>query len=109
MNRMRSLDRNALASSIVLAYRPRPSGAGIIDRRGLLRALRDELPESIRHMQQAAVAPVDLRQAAIGPGMAVFSVKTLWSKPTTKRSLLAAIGRAGHQCRSLAYPSIHNL
>lgn len=72
-NRVRSLDSNALASSIVLACRPRPEGAGIIDRQGLLRALRDEMPEPIADMQKAAVAPVDLRQAAIGPGMAVFS------------------------------------
>ena len=72
-SRVRSLDSNALASSIVLACRPRPAGAAIIDRRGLLRALRDELPAPIRDMQKAAVAPVDLRQAAIGPGMAVFS------------------------------------
>ena len=72
-NRVRSLDSNALASSIVLACRPRPEGAGIIDRQGLLRALRDEMAGPIGDMQKAAVAPVDLRQAAIGPGMAVFS------------------------------------
>ena len=72
-SRVRSLDSNALASSIVLACRPRPAGAAGIDRRGVLRALRDDLPAPIRDMQKAAVAPVDLRQAAIGPGMAVFS------------------------------------
>jgi putative DNA methylase len=72
-NRVRSLDSNALASSIVLACRPRPEVAGLIDRQGFLRALRDELPQPIGDMQKAAIAPVDLRQAAIGPGMAVFS------------------------------------
>lgn len=72
-NRVRSLDSNALASSIVLACRPRSEGAGFIDRQGLLRALREEMPESIRDLQKTAIAPVDLRQAAIGPGMAVFS------------------------------------
>ena len=72
-NRVRSLDSNALASSIVLACRPRPEDAGIIDRQGLLRALRDEMYEPIRDLQKAGIAPVDLRQAAIGPGMAVFS------------------------------------
>ena len=72
-NRVRSLDSNALASSIVLACRPRPEEAGIIDRQGLLRALRAEMPEPIRDLQKAGIAPVDLRQAAIGPGMAVFS------------------------------------
>ncbi len=64
---------NALASSVVLACRPRPEHAGITDRQGLLRALREELPAPVRDLQKAAIAPVDLRQAAIGPGMAVFS------------------------------------
>ena len=72
-NRMRSIDSNALASSIVLACRPRPEDAGFTDRRGLINALRDELPEALRKLEQSKVAPVDLRQAAIGPGMAVFS------------------------------------
>jgi putative DNA methylase len=72
-NRMRAIDSNALASSIVLACRPRPADAGFTDRRGLIAALREELPEALRKLEQAKVAPVDLRQAAIGPGMAVFS------------------------------------
>ncbi len=72
-SRVRSLDSNALASSIVLACRPRPESASIIDRRGLLSELRNEMPQPIRELQASAVAPVDLRQAAIGPGMAVFS------------------------------------
>lgn len=72
-NRMRSLDSNALASSIVLALRPRPEGAGALNRRGFLAALREELPDALRHLQEGGVAPVDLAQAAIGPGMAVFS------------------------------------
>ena len=75
-NRVRSLDSNALASSIVLACRPRPEDAGIIDRPGLLRKLRAEMPAPVRDLQVSAVAPVDLRQAAIGPGMAVFSKYT---------------------------------
>ena len=81
-SRVRSLDSNALASSIVLACRPRPEGVGIIDRQGLLRALRDEMAGPIRDMQKAAVAPVDLRQAAIGPGMAVFSRYSRVVEPT---------------------------
>jgi putative DNA methylase len=72
-NRMRSLGSNALASSIVLALRPRPSSAATSDRRGLIVALHRELPIALRDLQQSAVAPVDLPQAAIGPGMAVFS------------------------------------
>lgn len=72
-NRMRAIDSNALASSIVLACRPRPDDAGFTDRRGLIQALRDEFPDALRKLEQGKVAPVDLRQAAIGPGMAVFS------------------------------------
>ncbi|GAA4740224.1 DUF1156 domain-containing protein [Gordonia alkaliphila] len=72
-NRMLSQGTNALASSIVLALRPRPDGAPRTDRRGFLAALRAELPDKLRELQQGAIAPVDLPQAAIGPGMAVFS------------------------------------
>jgi putative DNA methylase len=64
---------NALASSIVLACRPRPANAGFTDRRGLINALRRELTEALHRLEQGKVAPVDLRQAAIGPGMSVFS------------------------------------
>ena len=70
---MISLDTNALASSIVLALRPRPGDAPTIDRRGFLATLRAELPTALRALQQGAIQPVDLPQAAIGPGMAVFS------------------------------------
>ncbi|GII56123.1 hypothetical protein Pth03_45120 [Planotetraspora thailandica] len=72
-NRMRSFDSNALASSVVLACRPRFEGAAKIDRRGLINALKAELPDALRDLQQGGIAPVDLAQAAIGPGMAVFS------------------------------------
>jgi putative DNA methylase len=71
--RMRNFDSNALASSIVLACRRRPANAGFIDRRDFIGALRSELPEALRNLEQAKIAPVDLRQAAIGPGMALFS------------------------------------
>jgi putative DNA methylase len=67
------LGTNALASSIVLACRPRPVDAGFTDRRGLINALREEFPHALRNLEQGKIAPVDLRQAAIGPGMAVFS------------------------------------
>lgn len=67
------IDTNSLASSIVLACRPREKTAGITDRRGLIAALQEELPSALRRLQQGSIAPVDLAQAAIGPGMAVFS------------------------------------
>ncbi len=72
-NRMRGQGSNALASSIVLALRPRPDDAPTTDRAGLIAALRAELPMALRKLQQGGIAPVDLPQAAIGPGMAVFS------------------------------------
>ncbi|GAB20466.1 hypothetical protein GOEFS_115_01060 [Gordonia effusa NBRC 100432] len=72
-NRMLSHGTNALASSIVLALRPRPETTSRIDRRGFLSVLKSELPQKLRELQQGSIAPVDLPQAAIGPGMAVFS------------------------------------
>jgi putative DNA methylase len=73
VNRAGAIGANSLAASIALACRPRPSDAGFTDRRGLITALRDEFPGALRKLEQGKVAPVDLRQAAIGPGMAVFS------------------------------------
>jgi putative DNA methylase len=64
---------NALASSIVLACRPRPMRAEATTRRGFIAALKNDLPRALREMRQGSIAPVDLAQAAIGPGMAVFT------------------------------------
>jgi putative DNA methylase len=71
--RMRGMSSNALASSIVLVCRPRPSDAGVASRRDFLATMKRELPEALRNLQKGNIAPVDLAQAAIGPGMAVFS------------------------------------
>lgn len=65
--------RNALASSIVLVCRPRVADAPTATRREFVAALQRELPEALRHLQAGNIAPVDLAQAAIGPGMAVFT------------------------------------
>jgi len=72
-NRMMGHGANALASSIVLACRPRLEGAEATSRRAFLASLKAELPEALRDLIQGAIAPVDLAQAAIGPGIAVFS------------------------------------
>ncbi|MCL2784844.1 MAG: DUF1156 domain-containing protein, partial [Propionibacteriaceae bacterium] len=72
-NRMLASGTNALASSIVLACRPRSEDAPTTTRRQFLSTLKAELPEALRTMMQGAVAPVDLAQAAIGPGMSIFS------------------------------------
>jgi putative DNA methylase len=64
---------NALASSIVLVCRPRPENAPLTSRREFVNSLRRELPAALREMQSGNIAPVDLAQASIGPGMAVYS------------------------------------
>jgi len=78
-NRSVSINKNALASSIVLVCRPRPGTAETISRRAFLRELDQVLPIALDEMTRGSgdghspVAPVDLSQAIIGPGMAVFS------------------------------------
>lgn len=65
--------RNALASSIVLVCRQRPANAPTTTRRGFVATLKAELPQALAHLQASNIAPVDLAQAAIGPGMAVYT------------------------------------
>lgn len=94
-SRILAQGKNVLASSIVLSLRPRADGASTTDRRGFISALEAELPDALRKLQQGQVAPVDLPQAAIGPGMAVFSryagvIESDGSKMTV-RSALARI------------------
>lgn len=72
-NRMIASGTNALASSIVLVCRKRAADAPTATRRDFVAALHRELPVSLRRMQAGNIAPVDLAQAAIGPGMAVFT------------------------------------
>lgn len=77
-HRMIGMGANALASSIILVCRKRESEAEVISRRDFHRILREELPESLDTMiggesGQAPIAPVDLAQAAIGPGIAIYS------------------------------------
>ena len=72
-NRTIASGSNALASSIVLVCRRRPEDAPIASRPEFLRALRHSLRDGLADLQQGSIAPVDLAQAAIGPGMAAFS------------------------------------
>ena len=71
--RLRNQNSNALASSIVLVCRPRPVDAPTVTRKDFFAALRRELPPALKELRQGNIAPVDLAQATIGPGMAVFS------------------------------------
>ena len=72
-NRMVGMGSNALASSIVLVCRRRLADAPSATRRECVNALRAELPPALRLLQTGNIAPVDLAQAAIGPGVAVYS------------------------------------
>ncbi len=95
---LRVVGRAALASSIVLVCRRRPEDAPLTTRRDLLSSLHAELPEALRLMQQGNVAPVDLAQASIGPGMAIFSryrrVVEADGSSMSVRNALAAINQA---------------
>ena len=71
--RMVSVGTNALANSVVLSCRVRSDDAEIITRAEFIRALKRELPPAIGELQAANIAPADMPQSAIGPGMGVFS------------------------------------
>src|SRR5436305_4814075 len=73
MNRSVEQGTNALASSIVLVCRPRPAEAPMASRRQFINELRSELADALKKMQHGGIAPVDLAQASIGPGMAIYS------------------------------------
>lgn len=72
-NRMIASGTNALANSVVLVCRKKLASAEIITRAEFIRALKRELPPAIAELQAANIAPADMPQSAIGPGMGVFS------------------------------------
>jgi len=96
-NRPVASGTNALASSIVLVCRHRPDDAPPATRRDFLKDLKRELPEALRRLQQASIAPVDLQQAAIGPGMGIFTrfsrVIEADGSPMSVRTALALINQ----------------
>ena len=91
------LGTNALASSIVLVCRPQRQDAQVSSRREFLGELKAELPLALTRLQNSNIAPVDLAQAAIGPGMAVYTryARVLESdgSPLTVRAALALINQ----------------
>ncbi len=93
--RMVASGTNALASSIVLVCRPRSADAPTASRREFVGALKSELPKALSLLQRGNIAPVDLAQAAIGPGMAVYTryakVLDAVGKPLSVREALALI------------------
>jgi putative DNA methylase len=102
-NRMIGSGTNALASSIILVCRPRANSAGTISRRQFIRMLNEALPAALDAMtrsdegEHSPVAPVDLSQAIIGPGMAIFSrydaVLEADGSPMTVKTALQLINR----------------
>ena len=103
-NRMIGRDANALASSIVLVCRKRPDDAPLATRRQFIDALKAELPTALAHLQSGGIAPVDLAQAAIGPGMAVYTryakVVDATGEPVTVREALTLINQTLDECLS---------
>ena len=72
-NRTRASGSNALANSVVLVCRKKQAAAEVITRAEFIRSLKRELPPAIAELQAANIAPADMPQSAIGPGMGVFS------------------------------------
>ena len=72
-SRMRSHESNALASSIVLACRKRPLANKFLGKREFTSLLKKELREALDKLTSATIAPVDMAQASIGPGISVYS------------------------------------
>ena len=96
-NRPRGIGSNALASSIVLVCRKRLVDAPTATRRDFVTSLRAELPVALSLLQRGNIAPVDLAQAAIGPGMAVYTryaqVLDADGKPLSVHEALALINQ----------------
>lgn len=96
--RMIGSGTNALASSIILVCRKRETSASPATRREFLTALQRELAKAVADLQRGYVAPVDLQQAAIGPGMAIFTryaqVIDAQGKPLSVRDALTMINQA---------------
>ena len=91
-NRNRGLGANALASSIVLVCRKRPAHARSMTRREFMARLRAELPDAFNKIREGGVGPVDMAQAAIGPGMGIFTAASRVLEPDdTPMSVRTAI------------------
>jgi len=97
-NRMIASGTNALASSIVLICRKRPAAAVVTTRAAFWKALKRELPDALKLLQQGNIAPVDMAQASIGPGMAIFTrhaqVLEADDSPMTVKTALRLINTA---------------
>jgi putative DNA methylase len=89
--------KSSLSTSVVLVCRKRPVNAPTATRLEFSEALRSELPAALRVMQTGNIAPVDFAQAAIGPGMAIYSrysrILEMSGRPMSVRTALALINQ----------------
>jgi putative DNA methylase len=97
-NRMIASGTNALASSIVLVCRKQLSTAQLTTRGDFIKALKRELPQALKTLQHSNIAPVDMAQASIGPGMAIYTryskVMEADGSPLSVRTALQLINKA---------------
>lgn len=92
-NRTTGLGANALASSIVLVCRKRPAEAPVLTRREFVAQLRAALPNALAKIRAGGVGPVDMAQAALGPGMGIFTAAAKVLEPDdTPMTVRTAIG-----------------
>lgn len=97
-NRIRGIGANALANSVVLVCRKRSETAQTITRAEFIRALKRELPPAIAELQAANIAPADMPQSAIGPGMVVFSrYQAVLESDDSPMTVKAALQLINHQ------------
>jgi putative DNA methylase len=97
---------NALASSIILVCRRRDPAAPTITRADFLRALRREMPDALAEIRRAGVGPTDIQQAAIGPGIGIFtrhaSVLNTDGKPLLVKDALKLVNQVREEITSTA-------
>lgn len=95
--RIRGMESNALASSIILVARKRGNTEKTATRRDFVLALKKELPTALKNLQKGNIAPVDLAQASIGPGMAIYTryskILDADGKPLSVRTALTLINQ----------------
>lgn len=96
-SRLTTLSRNSLSTSIVIVVRPRDSNATVSSKRRFISQLESDLPNEIRGLTERGIGPIDLAQAAIGPGMKIFSkytrVESMAGEPMSVREALNEINR----------------
>lgn len=101
---------NALASYVILICRPRSATGAPATRRSFLAALEAELPEALERLRQASIPPLDLDQAELGPGMAIFSRYSHVLEPSgQKMSVRAAMALVKQTSAGLLWGNIGDL